>query len=578
MKNRYKYIATLLIGFLVVLSSCNDSDFLKEVPETFYTVENSFNTVDQVNASVTNQYVHIRYWFQINFFQKGLGTDLLDTPYWRSGGSGYSNFSNWSTDYGSTYNVFEALFQLISFANMTIEGAASENITWDNPSDYEYVIAQSKFFRGYAYLTLGECYGGVPIVDEVITTPRFDFVRSTREETYKFAIQNFEEAISGMPDYPTEAGRVAKGATYHYLSEAYLALAIEMNNSTEYLNKAIEAATKTMELHSLMTDRFGSRAIPNGGTAMNGVAAYVEDGDVFFDLFQRGNLDYVEGNTEALWTLQNDYAIQKEYGGNNYLPYPREFGPVLRDAKFKAEYIEEGSSDSPWSGLTTAYVGGRGVSSVAPTNYATTVIWQDKFADDLRNSAVNIRREFICLDEGHSMYGQVVPVEMLDESTLDRFYPVWTKFSPLDDWGYEDLSDGGDRSNMYRDEYACRLAETYLLRAEAYFRLGNNTQAAADINTLRRRAQCAYEVSADEISIDLILDERARELFLEERRWSTLLRMGGTVATDQIAKYGYCQVDYPSATAPSGWNLFPFPQKVIDSNLDTVLEQNPGWN
>lgn len=576
MKIINRYILTVLAGFSVILSSCNDNDFLKEAPKTFYTVENSFNTVDQVKASVTNQYVHIRYWFQIDFFQKGLGTDLLDTPYWRSGGNGYSNFSNWSTDYGATYNVFEALFQLISFANMTIEGAGSENITWDNPEDYEYVIAQSKFFRGYAYLTLGECYGGVPIVDEVITIPRFDFVRSTREETYKAAIRDLEDAIDGMPDYPTEAGRVAKGATYHYLSEAYLALAIEMNNSTEYLNKAVEYATKTMSLHSLMTNRFGTRAIEGGGSAMNGVEAYVADGDVFFDLFQRGNLDYVEGNTEALWTLQNDYAIQKEYGGNNYLPYPREFGPVLRDTNFKDEYKE--GNNSPWANLTTAYVGGRGVSSVAPTNYVINDIWQGQFADDKRNSSVNIRREFVCMDEDHSLYGQVITIDMLDESTLDRFYPVWTKFSPLDDWGYEDLADGGDRSNMYRDEYACRLAETYLLRAEAYFRLGNSEQAAADINTLRRRAQCAYEVSAGDVSIDLILDERARELFIEERRWCTLLRMGGTVATDQISKYGYCQVDYPTANPPSGWNLFPFPQKVIDSNLDTVLEQNPGWN
>lgn len=63
-----KYTAIALIGLSLGLAGCNDSDFLKETPETIYTLENSFNTVDQVQASVDNQYQHIRYWFQNNFF------------------------------------------------------------------------------------------------------------------------------------------------------------------------------------------------------------------------------------------------------------------------------------------------------------------------------------------------------------------------------------------------------------------------------------------------------------------------------------------------------------------------------
>ena len=110
-----------------------------------------------------------------------------------------------------------------------------------------------------------------------------------------------------MPDYPEEAGRVAKGATYHYLSEAYLGLATELDDNTTYLDSSIYYASQAISLHSLMTGRFGSRANSDGGSSMNGVDAYYEDGDVFFDMFQRGNLDYEEGNTEALWTLENDY-------------------------------------------------------------------------------------------------------------------------------------------------------------------------------------------------------------------------------------------------------------------------------
>ena len=575
------YFIVAFAFLLISITGCNDDDFLEENPTTFYTSENSYDSQSQVDESVTNMYVHIRYWFQIDYFMKGLGTDLMDTPYWRCSGSGYSNYSLWSADYGSVENVWNAFYQLVSYANETLEGAESNNFTWDNEADYNYVLAQCKFFRGFAYMTLGELYGGVPLVDQFYTTPKYDFVRSTREETYLFAINDLKDALDGMPDYPEEAGRVAKGATCHYLSEAYLALATELDNNKAYLDTAIEYATRAMELHALMTERFGSRANAEGGSAMNGIAAYYPDGDVFFDLFQRGNLDYSEGNTEALWTLENDYEVYKTYGGNNYLAYPRNFSPVLRDANWNAAYKETNSS--PWPSLTTAYVGGRGVSSNMPASYVTTTIWNGDYADDMRNSSANIRRQFVCMDPASSYYGDTVTTAMLDQNTLERLYPVWTKLAPVDDWGYEDLDDGGNRSNMYRDEYACRLAETYLLRAEAYLREGNTSAAASDINVLRQRARCSYLVTANDVSLDLILDERARELFGEERRWCTLLRMGGTVVTDRIANYSYyagsdSKYYQGSGAVPAGWNLFPVPQSAIDANLDATLEQNPGWD
>ncbi len=581
MKKISYYIFSGLIILALSFTSCNDEEFLEESPTTSYTTENSYNTVSQVDASITNMYVHIRYWYQIDEFMKGLGTDMWDVPYWRCSGSGYSNFSLWSSEYSSVYNNWVAFYQLVSYANETLEGADSENITWDDEDEYNYAIAQSKFFRGFAYLTLGELYGGVPLVTEFYTTPKYDFTRSTREETYLQAISDLEDALDGMPDYPEEAGRVAKGATYHYLAEAYLALAIDQDDNDDYLEKSVEYASDAMSLHSLMTERFGTRSEDGDGETMNSIDAYYEDGDVFFDLFQRGNLDYEEGNTEALWTLENDYDVYLAYGGNNYLPYPRLFSPVLRNVNWNSDYLE--SNSSPWPSEIDAYVGGRGVSNYRPTEFAASTIWEGNYEDDMRNNSVNMRREFVCMDESSSYYGDTVTENMIDENTMEYWYPICTKLAPIDDWGYEDLDDGGNRSNMYRDDYACRLAETYLLRAEAYYRLGETDNAAADINTLRNRAQCSYLVSSSDVDLDLILDERARELYGEERRWCTLLRMEGTVAIDRINQYSYfagSESSYyqGSGAQASGWNLFPIPQTTIDANIDATLEQNDGWD
>ena len=581
---KYAVVAAAVCG--LGLAACEDDRFLEEHPDTFYTAEDAFETVSQVEACVTNLYVHARYLLQNNYFLRGQGTDVYDIPMWRSSGNGLSNFATWSSDKSEVNQIYEAFYQLVGYANQTLEGTEVETLTWDCEDDRAQARAQARFFRGYAYLVLGELFGGVPIVEKYYEAPRYDFTRSTREETYRFAIADLQAAADTLPDYPAEAGRVGKGAANHFLAEAYLALGTELGNDRATLQLAVNAATKVTGLHALMTERFGSRANPNGGEEMNGVAAYYVGGDVFFDLFQRGNLDREEGNTESLWVLQNDVEVWHAYGGNQVLTYAATFSPVLREMKWKAEYMEDEAGPGPWNmnidetlypgGNFCAYIGGRGTSQDAPTEYVCDYIWQDD-PGDIRNSAANIRREWVCIDSKHSLYGQKVTLDMLETDNIDRFYPVWTKFCPVDDWGFEDLQYGGNRSNMFRDEYAARLAETYLLRAEAYFRMGETALAAEDINQLRRRAKCEREVSADEVTIYYILDERARELFLEERRWCTLLRMEKEVIEHQLLGHAYYTADYPVFTGSIDWHLLPIPQAAIDANLDAVLEQNEGW-
>ena len=104
MKTR-KYIAVIFAAMVMGISGCNDDLFLEEHPDTFYTAEDAFKTVDQVKACVTNMYAHARYWLQNDVFLKGAGTDMFDTPMWRSSGNGMSNFSSWSTDKNEVKNM-----------------------------------------------------------------------------------------------------------------------------------------------------------------------------------------------------------------------------------------------------------------------------------------------------------------------------------------------------------------------------------------------------------------------------------------------------------------------------------------
>ena len=81
--------------------------------------------------------------------------------------------------------------------------------------------------------------------------------------------------------------------------------------------------------------------------------------------------------------------------------------------------------------------------------------------------------------------------------------------------------------------------------------------------------------TAGDVDIDYILDERARELYSEESRWNTLLRMGGTVAVDRIRTYA--KHDWTTNSLTFDFNLLPIPQSAIDRNKDAIMEQNPGW-
>lgn len=582
-----QYITISLAALSLALASCNDGDFLTEKPDTIYTLNNSFNTVDQFQASVDNQYQHIRYWYQNNFYLKGIGSDYLDISYWRcgNGSSGESNFSRWGTDYGNTNGVYEAMYMLIAYSNQTLDALSSTTL-FNNGNEKKKANfeAQSRFFRGYAYLSLGEMFGGCPLVLHFSEKPQYNYTRSTREETYNQAIADLTYAVQNLPEVPEEAGRISAATANHFLGEAYVALATIKNNDQALLQKAIDATSAVIgdtKNYHLMTERFGSR-----GT--KGSDHYLADGNVFFDLFQRESLDREEGNMESLWTLENDLEIKHQYGGDQILAYPRTFSPVFRDIKWKDEYKVDGAAGGPWSGnidetkypggTTCAYLGGKGISADTPTEYVINDIWEGKYKDDDRNAPINIRREFICLDTKNTkMYGKVVKKDMV--SNPGYLYPLWSKFAPIDDYGYEGVLAGYDnsRDNMYRDDYALRLAETYLLRAEARFRKGDKQGAADDINALRKRAHCSYLFQPSDVTIYSILDERARELFGEERRWCTLLRMEPEVVQSQLKNHAMYTHDMPVYTGNISWSLFPFPQKVIDSNTQAELQQNPGW-
>ncbi len=591
-------ILKLSIGFCLsvfVLTGCNDSDFLTEKPKAFYTTDNAFSTSEQVDQALIACYSHIRAMYCMTeesmasfAFRGGNGTDMYDVATIRRSNR-FNDYGIITTEHDVFYTNYSHWYQLIAKANLALYAAELPQIAWASQQDKAYAIAQARFFRAWCYRNLGELYGGVPLVTEITTTPHYDFVRTPRIETYQFAIDELEAVLNDLPETTPSPGRIVRGAAQHTLCQLYLDKGLTLeeegksgdaqtayNRSVEYGNILIDGSA-----YSLMTERFGSRKNENPDfyyantvaeqipSRLYSAAGVVMEGNVIWDMFQEGNQNYQQGNKEAIWVAQIDYAAYKTEDGSSKLQYSRVFGPVFRDPMSSICF---GAMED---------VGGRGIVQVMPTMYTRDVIYEEKWADDLRNSDAVFRRTFLGNVSTSEYFGKAIPWSVLYRNgqgtdavntAKTQVFPVSCKIATDK---YTGISDGENRSNLFRDEYIIRLSETILLRAEAKMRSGNNAGAAADINLLRARAKCGYMVTAKDVSVDLILDERARELVYEETRWNTLLRMGGAIAVDRIKKYAYW--DDPRNTLTKNFNLWPIPQTVIDTNKDVIIEQNPGW-
>jgi hypothetical protein len=277
-------------------------------------------------------------------------------------------------------------------------------------------------------------------------------------------------------------------------------------------------------------------------------------GTPFTDMFIHGNSNRSEGNTEAIWVMQHE--LETIGGGDNLMR--RWHRNRLYGKNFKIGGLEN-------TVLFSVENGGRGIGRIGPTRFA-----MELYEDGDDRGGVHAWWTYSVLNNPEIIpsgmaLGDTVQLDWKgrDEKKSDYYWPSTSK------WDYANPLDlGGSRS--YNDQIYLRIADTYLLLAEAQFLGGDAGAAAITINILRNRAN-ATPITAVDIDIDFILDERSRELFSEEHRRYTLLRTGKWFERTQL----HNKLGGPNITERD--KLFPIPQTVIDANLTTPMTQNPGY-
>ncbi|EEI93323.1 SusD family protein [Sphingobacterium spiritivorum ATCC 33300] len=531
---------TYLLLATATLSGCS-KDFLDEDTSGFQAPDNTYTTTNGFETGLTGLYAFARLEFQTwtnDFFTQGatpqeslqVGTDIVAIKTTGTDAT-LAPFSNYTLNPASSYvrNYWRFSYGLIGNSNLILSALDNPDIKWTDPvNDPKRVRATADFFRAYGYRYLVSLYGDVPWVDKVSETPRTDFTRTPKAEVLQHMITDLRYASENLPDNPNTVadGKLTKWAALHYLAEAYL-----------WANKpdsAIIAANAVINsgYFKLNDQRFG--------------AEKDNAGDYFHDMFIEKNQNRKSGNQETIWAMQLEYNSQgggdlyTDWSKRAWVPfYSQQTGFVLADS-----------------------LGGRGLGHIRPFDW-----WLNGYeAQDVRNSKYNIKRDWYHNDPKSPLFGTKLNItQQIKES--GNVFATTTKFF------YGKTADNPAFEGNMKDRVKVRLAETYLLLAEAYLQKSNPGLAADAINVVRARAK-ATPASAAQVNIDYLLDERARELLGEEMRRITLSRFGREVFLRRVKELN----TQSKAAIKEGNELWPIPQEVIDANSDAVFPQNQGYN
>ncbi|WP_166334324.1 RagB/SusD family nutrient uptake outer membrane protein [Sphingobacterium chungjuense] len=461
----------------------------------------------------------------------------------------------------------------------------------DAPQDYaneaekNHLLGAAYFHRALRYYRLVHQFGDVPAVFFMATEPKLDFYSTKREVILEQLKEDLEFAQEWVPDNVNK-GQVTKGAVSHLLTKVNLALG--------YFDDAIASANNVINggTYSLMTSRFGTTA--NDANR-----------NVIWDLHRPENKS-LSNNREALFLVIDRINLDGNQSGGvqsmrNGLPFWSNAGIVTPSGN-------RAMSDLHNIELPQVLQYGRGIGRVRPTWYSQHTLWTDD--TDLRHAPGNwMRMEDLVynspnLKGSDPSYGKPLQKRnatggLLTTDTI-RFWFDWPHYKLFVEDPQRVQPAGGNS-----DWYVFRLAETLLLRAEAYVWKGDLASAAADINAVRTRAN-AQPITTAEVNIGTVLDERARELYYEEPRKTEVTRVAYIFAktgatseegkTYSVANFSENNYFYDRVMAKSdfynkgvrtnfGINyrmspyhvLWPVPISAINGNPQGNINQNKGY-
>ncbi len=584
-----KTYSILFIMALLFGSACQG--ILDEEPRAVLTPE-FFETGQGLEGGVTAAYSYLRFFYGT---EGGHNLTVYGTDEFTNGNQVNSpplnTYQGLADDNGDLLTPWNRAYPAINTCNGIIElGVTATDLTEEEKTN---IIAEAKYIRAQWYFLLAQSFGGATLdlgsgPLKFNRTPSSSFTRATIEETYDVVIQDLREASVELPDAPRDPGRVWKASALHLLGKAYLAKAwLETGTPADY-----DSALAVIQ--RLIPD-------PNSSVANFGAALEADFADIHAEgneygeevLFSVNRIGDVNFNVVDTNTGVNETNLEQNRSNFFFRMFYTDYPGMVRDVENGRPWIRfkptdyllnfifsnktvdsryDKSFQSVWYCNSEANVPVWSTAE-ATAGYCTPAeVGQPKFG--LGDTAVWFVPDHINLtatEIGRKGYAVVLPAEV---SSQKGHFPSLNKYNAV----ARPIAGTEEDPNIasYRPYIVYRLAESYLVAAEAALMRGNTGLAAQYINTVRRRAawpgqETAIEITAGDVNIDFILNERSRELAGEQMRWFDLTRTGKLQERVQLFNPD------GAASVRAYHSLRPIPQNQIDLSVGGY-PQNPGYN
>lgn len=486
----------LLVAILLGYTTVSCSDFLDEELTTQRDTD-YLKTPEGIESLAVGLYYNLRFDFG---WEWGFATTNYGTDEFRVGGDGSNAMWN---SYDGSFNsmitavnvntamaetLWDNMYTGINSANILIENASSESYTDANKNTY---LGEAHFLRGYNYLKLVRQYGGVPLKLIPSTTAEREFSRASAEEVLKQVIDDLTQAYQLLPASPSMTGKMTKYAAAHFLAKAYLTRASEINDSWNSTTKqsdsqmALQYADEVIGRHQLASNfsELWNYTDPDGANELlDEIILAAQFSSIKSTLGTYGNQTHLYYLSQYLNLpqMERDIAGGREYQRLRTSYYMYNVYDMVNDSRF-------------WKSFKTKYA----VNNPSGDYYESgdlSIMYVINRPGDTRFSNVQLSDEV-----KYEKTGKTIPtvfaayVKGRAESEFS-LYDFTNRFPPLSkfiDGSREAIPDGIG----YRDGILARVADTYLLAAEAKIRLSDYSGALSYINKVRARA--AYKSGED---------------------------------------------------------------------------------
>ncbi|MBR5464214.1 MAG: RagB/SusD family nutrient uptake outer membrane protein [Alistipes sp.] len=525
------------------------------------------------------------------------GTDIWQDS--RDGSNGnWSRLLLYSGDFsGLLGEAYTSFYATLNICNAAIEYATK--VQGLSEAQVNALVAEAYYLRAHSLYHIVEQYGGKYLATTPTTEAKKTLECSKVNDFYAVILSDLEFAMKHLPVSHAEYGHVKRAAAYSLYAKACLtyaaytdgkghADAITTAEAQELYSKAQVAADFLIDNAASMGVRLYddvAEVFDENNNKSNEEALFVVCHSMTQALNPRGNYYnrvwkhfsaynannagvYLDGLQASYETSVNGVAVPRLAKGNDYLQPSKylidlyEEGDKRYDAFFQDKYYINKANTADGKGYQWTEIDAKRY------GLSTNRVGNPEYNIGLGELAVYISRETYTQEERDAVPYAIYNIEdnYKDPANPGKFYPSLSKFDT------PSLYAGSNASKPYSgaDCIILRLGETYLLSAEAHWRLGNNAKAADRINVLRQRAGAA-KIAAADIDQDFLLDEHAREMCGEWMRWFTLKRFRAFESRLQKCNPQITEFD------ASKHYVRPVPTWVLANFENGDEYQNPGY-